>query len=180
MKKFLIAIPILFLAAACNSQTAQVQPVQSQPVQNQSAPQPAQVQPQQPQATTTDETANWKTFTSKYGYTVKYPDGWQIYDSSSSNPVYNQKYGAFIGFGINGPWRTDLPGSNGKAQFNAGVSYHSDQNKFILDENTISFVYPQQPQAQAPSFVNLDSSYIKNTPEYQTAQAIANTAQLIK
>jgi hypothetical protein len=69
MKKLLIAIPFLFLAAACNKQQAQVQPVQNPPVQTSPS---AQVQ--QPQATSTDETANWKIYTNdKYGFEFKYP-----------------------------------------------------------------------------------------------------------
>jgi hypothetical protein len=124
-----------------------------------------------------NQTSDWKIYTSEYGYTVKYPDGWEITEESSSNPVYNQKYGQSIAFGIFGPWRNDLPGAAGKAQFSAGVSYHKDQQKFLLDENTMGFIYPGKPGDQAVNNVDLSADFIKTSPEYSVAQAIVNTAK---
>ena len=95
MKKLLITIPFLFLAAACNKQTAQVQPVQNQPAQTaQQQVQPAQVQPQ---ATSTDETANWKTYTNAtYGFQLNYPSDWSVRE-------YGQKDNYFIIFSQTSP-----------------------------------------------------------------------------
>jgi hypothetical protein len=175
MKKLLIAIPFLFLAAACNKQTSRVQPAQtSQPIQASSS---AQTQ-QQPQATSTVDTTNWKTFTSNFGYLVKYPDGWTIQDLS-----YAYKGNNSIGFWIFGPQRSGLPGATGKAFFAEQGCYDTQQLKFTdycyqSQGEVISFDYPQKPGDQAVNFVSLDASYIKSTPEYQTAQIILSTAKI--
>jgi uncharacterized protein YcfL len=81
MKKLFIAIPILLLAAACSKQPSQVQQAQNQPVSI------SQVQPQtqQPQATTTDETANWQTYSnSQLGFSIQYPVSW-VYDDTAGH-----------------------------------------------------------------------------------------------
>lgn len=81
MKKLLITIPFLFLAAACNKQQAQVQPVQNSPVQITQTTQQTQVQPetQQPLVTSTDETVNWKIYNdSTCNLSLKYPQGWKL------------------------------------------------------------------------------------------------------
>lgn len=113
MKKLLIAIPFLFLAAACNKQTAQVQPAQNQqpvnydecikaggqrmgnlqiPEQCQlngktfysTAPKEPQTEAQQqPQATSADETANWKIYTG-HGFQLTFTDAWKGYKVFSS------------------------------------------------------------------------------------------------
>jgi hypothetical protein len=95
MKKFLITIPFLFLAAACNKQTAQVQPVQNQQVQTS---QPTQ---QQPQATSTGETANWKIYKNdKYGFEFKYPSGWYFkFEQNQWQHSYDiYRYGNFAAY----------------------------------------------------------------------------------
>jgi hypothetical protein len=71
MKKFLLTIPFLFLAAACSKQAAQVQAPKNPLVQT-----PPVVQ----QATSTDETLNWNTcLNTLYGYELKYPSDWKFW-----------------------------------------------------------------------------------------------------
>lgn len=102
MKKLLIAIPFLLLAAACNKQPVQVPPAQNQPVQNQQeqTSEPAQVQPPV-QATSTINTYNWKTYTNQqYGFVLKYPPTWIFCDTKDQTCNGSKSQ--------NDPWVNDI------------------------------------------------------------------------
>src|SRR5258706_15310102 len=82
-KKYLFIIAGLFLlSAACNKQQTQVQPVQNQSAQTSESVQ------QQSQATSTDETASWKTYSNaQYGFTFQYPSETKLFIyTTSSDP----------------------------------------------------------------------------------------------
>lgn len=130
-------------------------------------------------SSSTDETANWKTYTGNY-FTIKYPDGWTVNDQS-----YSSGGQLYIGFSINGPLRSDVQGANGKnAYYLQAIKY--DTGSEALAPNTAfgptgeEFVFQKGPTDQSVNQVPTTADYTASSSEHSIAAQILSTFKLTK
>lgn len=75
MKKYLIILPLVLLAVSCSQQPELNFKKNQSDAQNQAT------------STSSDQNTGWSAYTSpaKYGFSAKYPQGWEAKDSSDTN-----------------------------------------------------------------------------------------------
>ena len=120
-----------------------------------------------------DETANWKVYRNdKYGFEIKYPDGWRINDYSFTYQDVNT-----IGISVISPIRYDIEGyEKPGALYGAGVSLQRD-GELKFDQGR--FIKVKEGNEQEPKLISLDESFLKATEEYKTGQKIIATFKFI-
>ncbi len=120
------------------------------------------------------ETTNWKTFTSKIGMSIKYPEGWNVTDASFE---YNGQKTLFVW--VYGPARNaPLAYGSTRAQFEMPVCYrnYGFTNKCYGDYEMLGLLYPGG--TQAPNDIVIKKEDVQNTDEYKTAIQILATAKV--